>query len=207
MQEIPLLIFTVLEQVLVGALLTLTVMRFMGKLDSDAGFKSGIVLVIVTIVAVGASLFHLGQPLRAVNVVFGLGSSWLSREILFMGVFGIALVAYVIAERLKYDMAAKVFAAIGSVAGIFAVVATSICYMQPGVPAWDSFLTPLQFMLTLVLAGIPFGLALSYTWDQKKSRNFGICWSVFVVLLCTQFAMRWVFFSDIVTLTSLLPLV
>jgi DMSO reductase anchor subunit len=46
------------------------------------------------ILALGASLFHLGRPQYAFRAVLGLRHSWLSREIVAFGVFALLATAY-----------------------------------------------------------------------------------------------------------------
>ncbi len=198
MNEMPLLVFTILEQTAVGAFVALVAMRLAGKTDRSVGFKAGMTLFALVVVGMIASLFHLGQPMRAMNVLAGIGSSWLSREILFIGLFAVCALVWALLEKFDKAGAAKAFGVIGAVFGIAAVVSTAAAYMLPGVPAWDSALTPAQFVLTAVVCGIPLYGALSAAFTGSKKA--AVWWVVFAVLLLTQIAMRYVFFSDIVLL-------
>ncbi len=207
MHEMPLVIFTLLEQVALGAFVVLCVLRLRGKLDARVGFKTGVVVCAVAVVAMVASLFHLGQPLRAINVMRGLGSSWLSREVLFFVLFTVAIAAYAVLEKLGRDKFARIAAIAGAVFGVLALVSTTICYMQPGVEAWNSIATPAQFVLTTVVAGVPLGLALVRSFEGGAPMKWvALWWAIFVILFATQCVMRYFFFADIVTLTSTIPL-
>lgn len=206
MQEMPLLVFTLLEQTAVGAFAALAALRLAGKAgEGKVAFKIGLTVFAMSVVAMGASMFHLGQPLRAVNVLFGMGSSWLSWEILFFGLFAACALVYALLERADKAGAAKAVGVVGAVCGVMAIVSTAICYTQPGVPAWNSAWTPAQFALTAVACGIPLYGALSATFGGAAAKRAGAWWAAFAVLFVTQIAMRWMFFSDIVTLTSTLP--
>ncbi len=201
MEEMPLLIFTLIEQTTVGAFVALVVMHFARKTEKQDAFKIGIILFALVVIGMIASLFHLGQPMRAMNVMAGLGVSWLSREILFVGLFAVCLLAYALLEKFGKEGAAKAVGVIGALCGIGAVVSTGLAYMLPGVPAWDSIATPLQFILTAVVCGIPLYGALGASFGGSKKA--AAWWIAFVVLLITQIAMRYFFYSDIVLLIDL----
>ena len=201
MNEMALLIFTLAEQTAVGAFAALVIMHLMGKNEASVRFKIGIVTFVVVFVGIIASVFHLGQPLRALNVLAGLGSSWLSREILFIGLFALCVLVYAIFVKLDKDQLAKIIGIVGIVCGIAAVVATSLVYMLPGVPVWDSFTTPLQFFLTAIVCGIPLYGALVATFDgSRNKRAMMTWWIIFIVLLITQVVMRCMFFNNITLL-------
>ena len=52
----------------------------------------------VGLLALGASVFHLGRPLYAFRAMLGLRHSWLSREILAFGLFAAAALVYSLAQ-------------------------------------------------------------------------------------------------------------
>lgn len=215
MTEMPLLIFTLIEQMTVGAFATLVVMHFMGKAKADkATFVIAIVLLVLAVLGMAASMTHLGQPLRAMNVLRGVGSSPLSHEIIFFGGFVALVAVYAVLAKLGKEGPAKVVGLVGAACGVLAIVFTSICYMTPGVPAWNSIMTPAQFVLTVVACGIPLYLALAATFggaDAETDAGAGakagskkklMWWGVFAGLLLTQIAMRYFFFSDIALLVG-----
>ncbi|MFA5537520.1 MAG: DmsC/YnfH family molybdoenzyme membrane anchor subunit [Bacillota bacterium] len=107
-------------------------------------------------VAMLASLGHLGVPLKAVNSITQIGSSWLSREIIFAAsFFVIALVSYVL-ERVN-PMMTKGFYWIGGVVGLAGVFSMSKIYMNTVIPAWATWYTMVDFFATaLILGGILF---------------------------------------------------
>ncbi len=201
MNEMPLLVFTLAEQTAVGTFSALVVMHALRKNELPVRFVVGIVSFVFVLVGIVASVFHLGQPLRALNVFSGLGSSWLSREILFIGLFALCALAYVILAKLDKDMSAKIVGIVGVLCGIAAIACTSLAYMQPGVPAWDSLTTPLQFFLTALVCGIPLYGALAATLGgAKEKRAMLVWWIAFIVLFVTQVGMRYIFFDDITLL-------
>lgn len=204
MTEMPLLIFTLIEQTTVGAFATLVIMHFMGKAKvGKTSFVTAAVLFVLAVVGMAASMAHLGQPTRALNVLSGVGSSPLSHEIIFFGAFVVMVTVYAFLAKAEKDGPAKIVGGIGAACGLIAVVFTGICYMMPGVPAWDSLLTPAQFFLTVIACGIPLCLALIATLDGAESKKKLLWWGVFGGLLVTQIAMRYLFFSDIILLISM----
>lgn len=79
--EWPLIAFTVLSQLAAGLAVFLALP---GRPASRTGWLS---VFVVGAAGLLASLFHLGQPLRAASALNGLGTSWLSAEGLLFGVF------------------------------------------------------------------------------------------------------------------------
>lgn len=206
MTEMPLLVFTLIEQTTVGAFATLAVMLLIGKVKAGKEiFATSVVIAVLAVIGMLVSMAHLGQPLRALNVLAGVGTSPLSHEIVFFGAFVVFIIIYAVLAKFEKTLAAKVVATTGAVLGLVAVAFTSICYMMPGVPAWDSALTPAQFFLTVAACGIPLFFALNATFGSaspRATRTQLIWWGAFVVLLASQIVMRWLFFSDIVVLVA-----
>jgi formate dehydrogenase iron-sulfur subunit len=72
----PLVFMLVATQAAVGAL-------FAGlMLPASAQMSVGIFAIVAFVLGMGASVFHLGQPLKAWRAFLGLRKSWLSREII-----------------------------------------------------------------------------------------------------------------------------
>ncbi|ETJ01997.1 MAG: Anaerobic dimethyl sulfoxide reductase subunit C, partial [Actinomyces urogenitalis DORA_12] len=93
--ELPMILFTVLAQMSVGAFLTLGLVQADGlirkqptaatdRVTRAALFAVGPLLVL----GFFAAFFHLGDPFHAVNTLRHVDSSWLSREILFGVLYG-----------------------------------------------------------------------------------------------------------------------
>ena len=83
MTEMPLLVFTLIEQTTVGAFATLIALSFMGKMKAGkTSFVISAALAVLAVLGMVASMTHLGQPLRALNVLSGIGSSPLSLSLI-----------------------------------------------------------------------------------------------------------------------------
>ena len=80
----PLAVMLVLTQLAVGTAVLAVVFR--DQLTVGRSWSVA-VTVLVGVVALGASVGHLGRPLYAFRAVLGLGHSWLSREIVAFGAF------------------------------------------------------------------------------------------------------------------------
>ncbi len=131
----PLVAMLVLTQLAVGA-------SVVGWLT---GARAGAVLALATaVVALAASLLHLGRPWYAFRAILGLRHSWLSREIVAFGGFaGLAALAAV-------DPRAAPAAAIAGVAGVACSV---LVYAATRRETWRAEVIALKFAMTAALLG------------------------------------------------------
>jgi anaerobic dimethyl sulfoxide reductase subunit C len=172
MKEGPLVAFTVLAQMAVGAFLTLAALELWGgpfSADSAArGFASWILVAIgaVTVAALAVSLLHLGSPAVAWRTIGNVRRSWLSREVALAIAFtacGAAFAALRATERGATGLRASL-AGTTALLGVALVYAMSRIYRVRTVPAWNSLLTTAAFFATTVLLGtlgVGAGLALA----------------------------------------------
>ncbi len=84
--EFSLVVFTTLSQMAVG-LAVLAAWQGKSRGASPDAYKVWGLITLIMGVALGASLFHLGHPLRAYTTLANLGVAWLSAEILLGGLF------------------------------------------------------------------------------------------------------------------------
>lgn len=160
--ELPLILFTVLGQMSVGAFVVLGVVQVLGRLRfgraavdaiaDPALYAIGPVLVLGLI----GSMAHLGNPMNAINTLRHLDSSWLSREIVFgVGFAGLGFLFAVLQFfRWGSPLLRQVLAALTAIVGLGFVWVMSMVYASlPTVPAWHRWTTPAQFFLTTLLLG------------------------------------------------------
>jgi formate dehydrogenase iron-sulfur subunit len=85
----PLAVMLVLTQLSVGAFCLETLLRLLvpQNLMTQLSFFHSLVAFALGLLALGASVFHLGRPLQAWRAVLGFKTSWLSREILVFSLF------------------------------------------------------------------------------------------------------------------------
>jgi anaerobic dimethyl sulfoxide reductase subunit B (iron-sulfur subunit) len=168
--ELPLVIFSILAQMAAGAFIVLGAFTGwsasqVGGLDKARIFTFTPLLATGLVFAIGvlASLLHLGHPLRAYRALFHLRTSWLSREILLVGLFfgagwavfcglEIWLPAFTGLLWLVYGLTA--------LAGLALIFCMARVYQLESMPAWRSWLTPVSFYLTAGLLGVLFSAAL-----------------------------------------------
>jgi DMSO reductase anchor subunit/ferredoxin len=112
----------------------------------------------VALVALGASVFHLGRPLYAFRAVIGLRTSWMSREIIAFGAFSLLGVVYAglslrhssgplaaLRDVLRWIVA--VLGAIGVACSVFIYHATHKAW-------WTATITGFKFFATAALLGL-----------------------------------------------------
>jgi anaerobic dimethyl sulfoxide reductase subunit C (anchor subunit) len=161
MKERPLVAFTLLTQMAVGAFLTL------GALDVWAGgltgqpsahaLTNGALLATGPVVAAAlfASLLHLGTPRNAWRSLANLRSSWLSREVLFaLGFAGLGGLFAALRWSGAGAPALRSWVALAAgLCGIALVYAMARVYRLRTVKSWDTPLTAVSFFATTLLLG------------------------------------------------------
>lgn len=183
--ELALVIFTIAAQMAVGAFLVLGgvhffATRFAGSEEADklsdlALYAIGPVLVIGLIF----SVFHLGNPLSAPRSIMHLGTSWLSREILFGVLFaGSGFVfAFMQWRKLGSPALRSSVAWLTAILGVGLVLSMAMVYYTlPAVPAWNNLATPLSFFTTTLLLGAlaigaAFVAAYAYLHARKQAES------------------------------------
>ena len=174
MHELPLVIFTVLVQGAVGMFFCLGLAHILfPKTGAKAMTQSSLAIMVMFAIGATASLFHLGIPARAFNVLNGIShSSPLSMEIVALSLFGAAAGAYT-ALRV-FDAALvlrKILLPVAMVLGIVLVYAIAQVYTLTTVPTWDSGWTLFQFMMTAGVIG-PVGTVALLRWQSANAGHF-----------------------------------
>lgn len=171
MNEMPLVIFTVLSQLAVGGMITLSIMHLLKKnINNRTAEWISFSLAGITGISLLASLLHLGHPLEAYRAITHFGVSWLSREVVLFSVFfgGISLYALTW-RRIKVRQSSRtLIGAITSVVGLLAVISSALIYMLPAIPAWNNASPILFFLFTTILVG-PMYIGVMVSWLEKKS--------------------------------------
>ncbi|RPJ20676.1 MAG: hypothetical protein EHM33_27960 [Chloroflexi bacterium] len=160
-REWALLIFTVLGQLAVGALLVLMVVR--AYISSKAGVDEAdrmtgrplFMIVPIMAVALLASLLHLSNPFNIMRAVPNLGSSWLSREVVFSVVFMIMASLFTLMQwrKLGTNGLRTAIGWLTVVIGLVQTYAMGMVYMIRTQPAWNTLATPITFFVTTFLLG------------------------------------------------------
>ncbi len=163
--ELPLVAFTILSQAAIGLVMISSIRQYASAGPTGNIRAEWIAAALILIAGLGASLFHLGHPLGAVNVIKHLGTAWLSREAV-----GISLVLLLIVIGFAtIDQKVKPALAIGTgIMGLLAILFTGMTYAPPGYPAVNNILPFVFFLITAVT----MGTALSSYFTPKEKMPF-----------------------------------
>jgi Fe-S-cluster-containing dehydrogenase component len=131
-------VMLVLTQLAVGAFVTELAVGRTRALDSW-------LIAAVGLLAMGASVLHLGRPLYAYRALLGLRTSWLSREILAFGAFMPLAVMYAVLPRPIVGVAAAASGVLGVLCSVFIYATT---------PRWSLPRVFVRFFGGAALAGI-----------------------------------------------------
>lgn len=168
--ELPMIIFTVLAQMSVGAFITLGVINLVasskyGK-DTVARVTDPAIYAIGPTLVLGliASMFHMNDVFNVFNVFRNLGTSWLSREIVFGLAFAAVGFAFAIMQWFKIGSHTlrQIIAALAAVLGIGLIWSMAKIYTSlETIPAWNTWIVTFHFFATAILLGaLAVGTAL-----------------------------------------------
>lgn len=168
--------FTVLTQAAVGAFLTLLILRDVTATAetpsrSWSGWAHATVLAVLASGMV-AALFHLSTPFEAFRAVVNVRSSWLSREVVFGGLFSLLLGAFLLVEwrETRWSRVTHWLGWAAAAAAVTFLVCQIKIYLLPAQPVWNSLATPLAFggtTLRLGVLGVAVGL-VCYRVDETS---------------------------------------
>jgi formate dehydrogenase iron-sulfur subunit len=152
----PLIVMLVLTQLSVGAFAAGRVVEavFGSTLMGSIATRHAVVALSLGLLALAASLFHLGRPQYAFRAMIGLRHSWLSREILAFGVF--AGLAALYSASLSYESLRTTASALQNAVvatGIVAVFCSVMIYVITRREFWSFGSTFARFFLTAALLG------------------------------------------------------
>ena len=167
----PLVFLLVLTQLSVGAFVADLAL---GKLSGFATLGVGrpyqsLLALAMGLLALGASVFHLGRPQYAFRAVLGIRTSWMSRECLAFGLFAGSSVAYaslfwveplVTRFGLPAPPAAwlatgrSVLALVVAGSGVIGVLCSMMLYQVTARRWWSAARTSGRFFLTAAVLGL-----------------------------------------------------
>ena len=163
--ELPMIAFTVLAQMSVGAFVVLGIVNVVGRLrgystavldelSDPAAYAIGGTLVLGLI----ASMFHIHDVFNVMNVLRHVDSSWLSREIVAGMAFAAAGFVYAACQLRSWGSPGfrQAVALVAAVLGVVLVWCMSMVYYSlTTVPAWNTWLGAFAigaaFMTTIML--------------------------------------------------------
>ena len=168
----PLAIMLVLTQLAVGAFVTDLVLRALHPTNKglqaaqavvgrgeagDLQPYNALVTVALGVLALGASVLHLGRPAYAFRAVIGFRHSWLSREIVSFGVFaGLATVyaGVLWATPANQSRSTLLLGGVVAAAGVAGVACSVMVYAVTHRRWWSGPRTAIKFTLTSLVCGL-----------------------------------------------------
>ena len=174
----PLIWMLVLSQTSVGGFLWLPWFSSSEKTGAIFG------LLVVGVIALVASVFHLGRPAKAWRSFLGWRKSWLSREIMIFGLFLGAAFALLGASYFKLPDQPIGWAVWtgGCFAGLLTVLCSSMVYHATRRIFWTGWRVFGKFFGTTLILGISLA-ALLDSVDGKISAPFPLCFSILLPLV------------------------
>ena len=156
-----LVFFTTLSQWSVGIIVCLTGLLLLpgGEVvvtESGISLTNPVFLALVLmLLATTVSFLHLGKPVNALRTLNNLATSWLSREILGIGLFTLSLVVLLAYGWSSDQNEISLFVLVpASLAGLFLLWTMAYVYLLPTVPGWNSGHTPIGFAATALCLGL-----------------------------------------------------
>lgn len=146
----PLVFMLTLTQMSVGAIFSIWSLATFRH--PELLLPAALVTLGAAFVSLAASALHLGRPLYAYRAVKGWRRSWLSREVLTLGMFAHLAVAY--AAALCFDTrGAASIGAVTAVMGLAGIYCSARIYLVPARPSWNSRYTVMEFFFTAGVLG------------------------------------------------------
>lgn len=164
LHELPLILFTVLAQSVVGAFLVFAFVLLKNENEASRRYIHRVMFVLLVLLGVGfvSSTLHLGSPFRAFNSLNRVGQSMLSNEIASGSTFFALAGGYWLLSMLNKlpRVVEKIGLILTALLGIVFMYMMANLYRIPTVPTWNTPLTPIMFYLTALVGGIALAYAL-----------------------------------------------
>jgi DMSO reductase iron-sulfur subunit len=170
-----LILLTVLTQLSVGGFFSLVMVDLISAFIALPPFfykflqVGGLAMLGTALLALLASVFHLGRPIYAYRALKMWRRSWLSREVLFFGLFAVFASVFSLWIWSGVPMQATMKVALSLlilICGWAGVYSSARIYMVPARPSWNTPRTLVNFFATGFLLGPLMALTV-YAWNAK----------------------------------------
>ncbi|CAM3829702.1 dimethyl sulfoxide reductase anchor subunit family protein [Parendozoicomonas haliclonae] len=168
--QFSLVFFTVLTQWALGSILMISLYRAAtGGQELNNSKLTAIALWLICGFGSLCSLAHLGNPLQGYYALRGLGSSWMSREVIVFGGINGLTTLWLLTHLVKgKENLQQTLGLITGVCGLAAITMTGqIYYAVEHQPSWHTPLTHIGFVSTALLLGLAT-LALVLRQSSKE---------------------------------------
>jgi formate dehydrogenase iron-sulfur subunit len=189
----PLVIMLTLMQFAVGTFAISYALERVSGTAAGSAAAQAVFALSVAVLALGASLFHLGRPHLAWRAVLGLGTSWLSREAIGFAVFAKLCVIYALARATEWFPEMPFSAMLGSVApglgagtallGVASVFCSVMVYAATRRAHWRGSLTGFKFFATTLGLGAAGSLLVA---SLVSPSGFAHATVLLVIVLATM---------------------
>lgn len=156
----PLALMLVLTQLSVGAFVVDFVLRTLLGPRTDDLLRAlrpynATVALLLGLLALAASVFHLGRPLYAFRAALGIAHSWLSREIVAFGAFSALATVYAAAMLTGVPPGADVvLGALVAASGVVAIGCSVMVYAVTGRTWWRGRAVAPKFLSSSLVCGL-----------------------------------------------------
>ncbi|CNH12877.1 anaerobic dimethyl sulfoxide reductase subunit B [Yersinia thracica] len=159
MHELPLVFFTVLGQTAVGLFALVFFSHQLGLTTAQQLKQANILGLILMLVGLVIGALHVGQPLRAMNMLLGVGRSPMSNEILLSSLLvAMACGTVFFSAMVKNAMLAMLCNVATVIFGLAFAWSITQVYQLTTVPNWDTSYTSLQLWMTVLVGGGAFAI-------------------------------------------------
>jgi Fe-S-cluster-containing dehydrogenase component/DMSO reductase anchor subunit len=171
----PLITMLILTQCAVGVFNVKFLLLALGRSLGPADSTLTILALAACWAGLGASLFHLGRPLYAYRAVLGISHSWLSREILALGLFAKLAAVFAAIELcwptffLEWPHLRFVLLGAVAVTGIAGIACSVMVYHAVRRPFWHAFHGAIKFGGTSLVLGLALVLAADGAVSAQSS--------------------------------------
>jgi DMSO reductase anchor subunit len=157
-EEVPLILFTLLGQLAVGGFWAMSwifppLWTLADRLTMPLRLIPHLLVGISLGIGLLASFAHLGTKRNAWRALTHLRHSWLSREVLFAGIFGFGWLVTAL-EGVFFQCNTDELTSITAILGIGLVYSMGQVYRIPAAPGWNSWRTNAGFFVSAVLLGL-----------------------------------------------------
>jgi Fe-S-cluster-containing dehydrogenase component/DMSO reductase anchor subunit len=158
----PLVAMLVLTQLSVGTVAVTEAARALGGTALDGLWRlHAVAALLLGLIALNASLLHLGRPRYAFRALLGLRRSWLSREIVAFGAYAGLASLHAAAIWLWPGRVPPALGIGVGVAGLGGVFCSIMVYVATRRACWRADLTGGKFLLTTAVLGLATSLAIA----------------------------------------------
>jgi anaerobic dimethyl sulfoxide reductase subunit C (anchor subunit) len=146
----------------VGTFLVLATLILLNQYQLPEDVKASLLLTtlltvsLLLILGLFSALLHLNHRVNAKFVLSNLKNSWLSREAISGMTFGATSIALILTHLLTKDgaIAFTIFSWLGVLSGVVLIYSMSRIYTLRTVPVWNTWVTPLSFLISVLLLGL-----------------------------------------------------